>query len=494
MIIFDIIKQQFKKDIRTQGFYKNLAVNIILGIFALYMAAVLLVLGFSLDDILESAHDTLNPTQLFNGAFAYIILGGLSLRIMMQQLNTINLPPYQILPLRRRTLVNFLLIKPLFNPINYISLLVVIPFAFQSTAKYYGSFAALRFIIIFIFFIWFDSLFASYLKRKFTSGFLSFIILIAIIASIALLEYFKVFSLFTLSTKVFGYVVLKNYGLVLPLLMAAGAYLFNVWFFSQNFYAERFNKKTKQTAVGTEGLGFLNKFGVIGDIIALEIKLILRHKRTKSILYMSGVFFLYGLLFYTNDIYKNNYGFLFFIAVFMTGLLMLMYGQWIIGWNSSHFDALMTKKIPVRSYFDANYFMLLAFNVLCYVITTPYFYFGTKIIYLHSAAFLFNSGVNIYLLLFFASYNAKRIDLSKSSAFNYQGTTFKNFLIVMPIMFLPMILIGIITLISSLAVALWSISILGVIGIIFRQQLISLCVNQFNKRKYKLTEGFREVE
>jgi len=232
----------------------------------------------------------------------------------------------------------------------------------------------------------------------------------------------------------------------------------------------------------------------VGELIAIELKLILRHKRTKSILYISCFFLFYGLIFYTNDMYANSNSMLFFVAMFITGLLMLMYGQWVVSWDSSHFDSLMTRNIPVRTYLSANYYMLVAFNIICFVLTTPYFFFGMKIVYMHLAAFIFNVGVNVFLLLFLSSFNTKRIDLSKTSAMNYQGTTFKSFLIVIPIMFIPMIIVAALSALTSIMVALWTLTSLGLAGILFRDSLITVCVNQFNRRKYKLAEGFREGE
>ena len=118
MLIQNLIKQEWKKSYRTQGFYRNLAVGILLGFFALYMAGVLLFLGFSLNEILEKADSKLTPMELFDGAMLYIMLLGLALRFFMQQLNTLNLPPYQVLPIKRSSLINFLILKPLTSPAN----------------------------------------------------------------------------------------------------------------------------------------------------------------------------------------------------------------------------------------------------------------------------------------------------------------------------------------------------------------------------------------
>lgn len=495
MLIANLITQEWKKNYRAQGFYKNIAVSIMMVIFGLYMAVALLFIGFSLNEILETADNKLNPMELVNGAMLYIMLLGLTFRFFTQQLNTLNLPPYQVLPIKRSTLINFLLLKPLASPVNYFSLLVIIPFAIKSVIGYYSISVALRFVLSFIFLIWFNSLTTSFLKRRFGSGLLSFFFMIVVFGGIAALEYFKVFSLFDISKSLYGFIILKSYGLIVPLLFVGVAYLTNKWFFAQNYYPENFNKTSlKSDRIATTNLSFLNRFGIIGELIGLELKLIIRHKRTKQILYTSVIFLLYGLMFYTKKDYPTGDSMLFCIAMFMTGGLMFMFGQWIISWDSSHFDSLMTKNIPIRTYINANYYLLVSLNIICFILTTPYFYFGMKIVYMHLAAFVFNIGVNTFLLLLFATYNTRKLDLSKSSAMNYQGTTYKNFLIVIPIMFLPMIIVGTLSSFFSLKVALWTITLLGFTGIILRNQLINLCISLFNYRKYKLSEGFREGE
>jgi len=494
MLILNLVIQEWKKSYRSQGFYKNLAVSIILSLFTLYTAAVLLFLGFSLNEILEKADNKLNPLQLFNGGMLYIMLIGLVVRFAMQQLNTFNLPPYQVLPIKRSLLVNFLLLKPLTSPINYFLLLVVIPFSIKSVVGYYSVAVAVRFIVSFVFLVWFDSLMAAFLKRKYGSNLLSFILVILVFLGIVALEYFKIFSLFAISGALYGFIVLKSYGLIVAFAMVCAAFSLNKWFFSQNYYPENFNRKMKNDKTSTAELSFLNRFGVIGDLISLELKLILRHKRTKSLLYMSAIFLFYGLIFYTQKSYESSNAMLFFVAMFVTGFPMITYGQWVISWDSAHFDSIMTKNIPIKTYLNANYYLMVALNVICFIITSAYFFFGTKIIYMHLTAFVFNLGVNVPLLLLGAMYKTKRIDLSKSSSMNYQGMTYKNYLIIFPIIFVPMIVVAVLSYFASLSVALGTLSIIGLAGILLRKPILNSLVSLFNDRKYKLAEGFREGE
>jgi len=493
MMLLQLLVQNGLKMIRSRGFYKNLTVNLLWGFVALYFIVVLWVLGLFLHKIFAEIPTEKTPTEVFNGILLYLLLGGLAVRYFMQQLSTINIQLYQILPIKRSTIENYLLFTPLLNPINYIFFFTIIPFAIRSVSVDYGGFTAFCFVLNFFFIVCFNSLTASFIKRKFGSNFWGFIGVILVFAAIIALEYFKVFSLFLLSETVFDFIILKPYGLATPFLAVLSVYVLNRWFFSQNFYAEKFERQAKtEKSYKDSNLSFLNRFGMVGEIMALELKLIWRHKRTKNLVYLAILFLFYGLFFYTNDYY--GYGMKFFSAVFITGLVTFLFGQWIISWNSSHFDSLMTKNLSTRAYLTANLYLMLAGNIACFVLTIPYFLFGKDIAMLHVVAFLYNSGVNTFLLTYFASYNTKRIDLSAKSALNYQGTTFKNFLIVIPMLFFPMAIIGLFSLFSATNIALVVLSILGVLGLLFQKQLITLCVNQFNKRKYTLCEGFRQAE
>lgn len=495
MTLLRLLLQNGQKMIRSRGFYKNLMVNILLGFFALYFIVFFLALGLFLHKILGEIPTEKTPTELFNGIILYLLLGGLAIRYLMQQLTTINIESYQILPIKRSNIVNYLLFTPLLNPINYILFFTIIPFAIRSVSVDYNGFTAFCFVLNFFCIVCFNSLMASFIKRKFGSNFWGFIGVIAFFAAVIALEFFNIFSLFSLSETIFNFIILKPYGLAFSFCAVYAVYLLNRWFFSQNFYAEKFEKQVKTEKSYTEkNLSFLNRFGIVGDIMALEMKLIWRHKRSKNMLYMAIFFLFYGLLFYTNDLYANRQGFLFFSAMFMTGIITLLFGQWIIGWNSSHFDSLMTRNFSVRAYLSANLYLMLAGNIACFVLTMPYFLLGKHIAILHIAAFLYNSGVNTFLMTYFATYNTKRIDLMSKSALNYQGTTFKNFLIVLPLMFFPMIVVGVFALFSATNMALIILSILGIVGLLFQKQLITLCVNKFNRRKYALCEGFRQTE
>lgn len=494
MISSQLFKHHWLKTFRAPGYYKNLVVNILVGFFALYMAVAFAMMGFFAHEILAEIAPNQLPMETFNGFFIYMVIGSLIFRYFLQPLNTINLQPYQALPIKRSTLVNYILLKPLLNPANYVVLLFVIPFSVATVAKTYGGAGGIKFIAIVIFLAAFNTLTAAYLKRKFgptTWGTLA-ILLFAVLLAAA--EFFKLFSIIGFSRNVLDYLLSNPIAWLFTVIFPVAAYLLNKLFFAKNYYAESFNKSLSKKREYSRQFTFLERFGKQGELMLLILKLVIRNKRTKSTLWVSILFLLYGLLFYTSDIYSDMDGFLFFCAMIVTGALMFMFGQWLISWNGAHFDAIMTKEIDARDYVKANYNLLIIANIVCFIITTPYFFFGREIAMLHIAAFLFNTGVNIFLLTFFATFNTKRLDLNQGNAMNFQGTTYKNFLIVVPIMLVPMLIFGIASAMGAHHIALWIFSILGVTGIIFTKQLITLCEKQLLRRKYALSEGFRKKE
>ncbi len=495
MILFNLIKQELLKGFRSQTFYRGLATKFLMGFMAIYFIGAFFLLGFFLGDILNEFHDTYTPLELLNGASIYILVAMLLFRFMMQTLSSVNIELYQSLPIKRKTLVNLIVLKPLVLIGNYAILVVVLPFAFRSVVAWHSMGVAWQFVLNTIFLICFNTLITSYLKRRFGFNLKVVIAILVFGALFAALEYFNLFSFFNLSMKLFGFLVFNPFGLLVSVALVVLAYLLNINFFSKNYYAEKINEKlSKGENKITSGFGFLEKYGTIGELIRFEIRLILRHKRTKSLVYLSVFFMFYGLLFYTNDMYKDSMGMIIFIGLILTGMATMMYGQFAMSWESSFFDAILTKNIPLRNFVKSYYVFLISLIVVSFILTSPYFYFGKKIILLHVAMMLYNIGVTVFVLMFASTFNTKRVDLNAKSAFNYQGTSYKGFLMLIPLMAFPVVLSAVLMLFMSFEKTMLVFMVLGLIGIVSLPYQINIVTKQLQARKYKMAAGFREKE
>lgn len=491
MITVTLIKQNFLKAFRKQGFYKNLGVNIIMALFALYMIGAFIALGATLGMLLAEIPVAMNPVEIMNGVLFYALLMGILMRYFMQPLNMVNLHLYQTLPIPRKSLVNYLIYKPLVNPINYSWLLFMIPFAVKTVLPLYGTTTAFGFVIIGWTISMFNLQLATYLKRLFAGSLLKILGFIIFIAAIICLEIFDIFSVFSFSSKYFTYAMQNPYIWILQLACVAIPIFLQHQYFKNNYYIDAYMKKDTAKHDKLHTFSFLDRFGTIGEVMGLELKLIMRHKRTKSLLWMSFIYIFFGFLFFT-DIQTDMMKVL--GAILVVGLLMLSYGQWVFSWNSSHFDALLSKNITARDFVLANYFLMLIFAIIPFVISLFYIFIFDNIFRFLLVSLLYCAGFVIPMMLYFATFNSKRIDLNNKSAMNYQGTTMKNFLVVLPVMFLPMILFPILQVIGVETSFFWIIGTLGALGIIAIPFFLKICVNQFNRRKYKMADGFREIE
>ena len=117
---------------------------------------------------------------------------------------------------------------------------------------------------------------------------------------------------------------------------------------------------------------------------------------------------------------------------------------------------------------------------------------GWHILPIQLAAFLYSIGVNSFVTIYSATYNYKYLNLSKSASMNFQGIGALQLLQSLLISFGP---VGVFYLLNKF-VGFWPailvISSLGIVGLAFNEIIINWLVVQFNIRKHKILEGFRE--
>jgi len=84
------------------------------------------------------------------------------------------------------------------------------------------------------------------------------------------------------------------------------------------------------------------------------------------------------------------------------------------------------------------------------------------------------------------------MDLSKGAMMNYQGVGVNNFLMVLPLLILPMLIFWPLNMFFGYVVAVLALAGLGLIGIVFHKSLIKLAVQHFENKPYEIAEGYRQ--
>ena len=127
-----------------------------------------------------------------------------------------------------------------------------------------------------------------------------------------------------------------------------------------------------------------------------------------------------------------------FVGIFVTGIFLINFGQFVPAWDSGYYKMLMSQNITYQDYLKSKFTLMSLSVIILFVLSIPYVYFGWDILLAHFAAAIYNIGVNTHVILFGGSFNRKKIDLNQRAAFNYQGTGAMQWLIGFPLMFLPM--------------------------------------------------------
>jgi hypothetical protein len=485
------LSHQWKDFWRSRNKAGSIAAQILLGFFILYFLVAAIGVGFFMPKLLESVYPGANVITSFNGIILYYFLFELSMRTQMQELPTLSIIPYLHLNITRKTIVNFLNIKSLFSFFNILPIFIFIPFIITKIGSTYGALTSIMYIVSILSLAFFNNYFILYLKRKSINNIAYFAAILGFVVVAAGLDYYHIISVSAASNFVFVNIASYPFLGLLFTLLATAIFIINSKYLTANLYTEELSSKNEKK--GSTDYPFLNRFGKVGELAALELKLILRHKRSRGSVFMGFGFLAYGLIFYKAPMIANDeFGKLLFAALFMTGITIISYGQFMFAWQSTHFDGLLVNKIDFKNFIKAKF---LLFTISCTIITVLASFYGFmsyKLLLLHLAAYLYNIGFATVIVLWFATMNYKRLDISKSASFNWQGVGATQWILGLPFILVPVFIYVPFGMLNKPYWGLFAIGTFGLITLLMRNFWINLLVKRFEKQRYKIAEGFRE--
>lgn len=489
------IFHQWKAATRSPVWQKNVAVNILIGFLFLILSSYLLMLGLLIDKILAELYPGSNPVEVFNGFILFYLLADLFLRFYLQQVGVFHVGSYLHLPIMKRKIVHYVVLRTLPSIFNLLPFLVIVPFALIAIGTQYSYLDAFIYLLAILFLVLNNNFLVTYLKRQLSSKPRIVAAVGVIILTLIVLNYVDVISISSFSARLFGYLLIYPLAVFIPMTMALASYWIHYAFLKKRLYPEEMAVRRKQKPDAISDIRYLRGLGMTGEIISLEMKLMWRNKRPKTVIYMFPLFVLYGLFFYPQDIYMNNAtGLLIFVGVFVSGGMMLSYLNYAFGWESNYFDALLTSRIDMERYIRVKFINAILISTICFVVTIPYLFFGWKILLINFVTFLYNLGFLSFALLYMATFNKKRMDLSRGSAFNYQGVGASNWLAMIPAFLFPPLVYWPFSAAGIPVAGFMIIGIIGLAGLAFNKQLLQLIRRQFEKRRYVMAEGFRVRE
>ena len=487
--MIELIIHQWKEKIRSPFWQKSIWLNILLGILGLYLMLNIVVIGYFADVILKKIFSDTDVIESFTRILFYYFAFDLIFRFFIQQIPTLSIQPYLALPIAKSKLLHYPLIKSATSFINFLALLLILPFFVKVICNTYPPLFCFTFIITILSLIAINNFLNFSLKKHFSKRPLLIILLLAIIGLVIYLDVNKVISFSGYFSSVFLSIAKTPIFVVIPVTMAGLSYYIGYNLLKKNAYIEDIQISQRKNAAN---LTFLSHYGEIGNLMRTEIKMILRNKRPKSLLYISVMFFAYGFLFY-QDKNINNYMILIFMGFFFTSIFAIQYGQFSFSWESSFFDSYMANKISPFNYIKSKYLLFAFTSFISFIVTLPYALISARIGFINAAMLLYNIGISSVVLLYICTFNTSRIDLGRSQFMNYQGTGMTHFLSVLPIAGFPIIVYLLFKYFGVPEYSIYVLGLIGLIAIVCNKYLIQVVERQFVKRRYKMALGFRQI-
>ena len=484
-MISHFLKLEWKQYFRSSHWQKGIALKILMGFFVLYFLVAFLTVGIGGYYLLKKEFPASDPLQLVNSYLLFVILADLIVRYLMQKLPIMNIKPLLILPIPKSKLVHYVLGKSSFSVFNILGLFFYIPFSVVLIKEGYNTAGVLGWLATMILIIQ-SSNFLNFLINKNNKA---LIIIGAVLASLIGLQRFDVLDVVGYGGDIFDAIYQNPIYALVGVAILAFLYQLNYKQLRNQVYLDE-AVATKVEEAKSADLSFTDRLGDVAPFIKNDIRLIWRNKRTKTVFLMSFLFLFYGLLFFSGKAYAEMPAMLIFASLFITGGFTLNYGQFIPAWDSAHYKMLMSQSFRYRKFLESKWVLMVTMTTILYVLSFPYLYYGLDVFLMITAGAIFNIGFNSLFLLYAGSFNRKRIDLTKGGFGNTQGTSATQFLVVIPIMGVPMILFWAFSSLINFNAGIIAIALVGVLGLVLKNYAMNFIEKKYIKDKYIMINAF----
>jgi hypothetical protein len=479
------LKHQWLQFKRSSAFERELSLTIFTWIIGILIFFSFATLAYALPKIVSKIPNVNDPVWFINLVMVYYFLSELFLRYFLQKVPALDIQPYLNLPIKRKRVALFLTGKSLISPFNILSLLLTLPFTIEILIPKTGTVAGVAWIVsvfcISLCLHFFNILF----KKKLEDMPIVWVILIVLAGGNYALTYYIGFDLFKPLALALQSILFNPIFCAVPLLATLGLAFTTITYIRNNLYLEELGDKGINTTESyTDKLSFLGKSTIANALILQEIKMILRHKRTRSALLISLLFIGYGLLFFGRK--SGSTGIMLFLGIFMSGSFAINYGQFFWSWNTNQLDFFFTKPLALNTWLKSRYNLLVASCIITTILTVPYVYFGWDVLLMLLAGSIYNVGINIPFMMRLSLWGPKPIDLNKSAMMNYQGTGAAQWVMGLPLLFGPFLIYVPLTIYFGHLAGLSAVALVGLAGFAFRDFFLNLILKKVMHSKYQL--------
>jgi len=484
----DFLQHSVKRTFRSLRGDLNLILRFVVLLSIGYLVFFLFYISLNFEQILHTTRPDLDAIGAFNSILIYPLLI-LSLILWFFKIKfSDELIPYLHLPINRKKVISYLIIKKVLNSANLCFLILVIPFSLKNIPPAYGQqglFFYLTGILLILLLMNFLLMFLKAITLIRSSLILIYPVLFfpLILASLLFHK-----SIMGLSGKVLLEMMNGNIIIMAPIVLIVVLLSISVFVLFKRVVYLLDTERAGLTQ--TRSAGRIKLTGRLPGYAALEIRLITRNRSLRSTFFMSlGMFLLFTYIVVKGSTSVYVY---FFSYLLTSGMFGYFFAQLLFGWESSFFDFLSTSRFDMVKYLKSKYIIYSLSGLVVFVILLPLAAKDLTKLHLLITSMIYNISAGYFVIFFFATFNNYRIDLNKTIFFKFEANNLILGLVFYFVFGLPALLLALFLTFTSMTISLLMINILCLISLAFHNKWFRLINKQLMRRKYKNLEGYRK--
>lgn len=460
-------------------------------LMAIFWAGYLVFFGTIFAFALSS--ESVEAYHILNSALIFILLLDFLIRFPFQKAPTQEVKPYLLLPVRRKRLLDFLLIRSGLSGFNLIWLFFFVPFAIITITKFYGMWGVLTYCIgmwmLMILNNYWFLLCLTLINERIWWILLPVLVYGGIAAGLFIPENS---ILFDWSVDLGEGFITGNLLAFIGTFLAIGLlWLINRAVMSRLVYDE-INKVEDTKVKHVSEYKFLDRYGEIGEYMRLELKMMLRNKVCKTALRtVFLVVILFSCVLSFSEIYDGT-GMKNFIMVYNFVIFGLLFLSNIMSYEGNYIDGLMSRKESIYTLLRAKYILYSIAILIPLLLMIPAMATGKLSVLSCIAWAVFSVGCVYFGLFQLAVYNTKTVDLNAKMTNRHNAGTGLQNLIAGAALGVPLLLNFVLVAVWGDTVTSWILIVIGAAFILTSRFWLKNVYHRFMKRRYKNMEGFRD--
>lgn len=450
------------------------------------------IFSFAFTDIFP----TMEPYHIMNKGLLIVLSIDFLMRFIFQKTSTQEVKHYLLLPIKKKKLFNILLYKSGVNGYNAFWQFMMVPFATLTVFKIYGIKGIIGYCLGFYLLMVLNNFWYLLCRTLMNEKTVFVLIPITFYGILAAIE-FALGNPISTATMNLGESFIKCDFMSILSFLGVGLAIYglaaiNRYLMFKNLYAE-LSKSSDSKIKRVSEYKFFERFGEVGEYCRLELKLLFRNKRSKTMFRMSCflIIMLTAMLFgpsYDGPVGKS------FVVIYNFAILGIMMLTQVMSFEGNYLDGLMSRKESIYNLLRAKYYFYCCATIIPFILMIPAVVMGKITILMLFAYAFFTTGFIYCILLQLAVYNCKTTPLNESVIGRQAtGTGFQS-LISASAFGIPLLISNLLRICLGQTASLWILLISGVILTLTSHIWIKNIYKRFMVRRYKNMDGFRTTK